>query len=210
MQNARFVYRNRKKKKVLCFVMILLLSASVTLLLLRPAVCRSKVNHITAAATKMISSVIGQALQANEAYFQITELDGKIALISLNTPQISKLQLTVEQVLTQKLEEGTEYRFSEPLGTYLGSEMFMTQGPMIPVEILLLGTAKTALGTDIESVGINQTRYRLRLSVVCTLHTGLYTGAKQITVSGDYTVAEVMVVGDVPQMDLSFVEGISP
>ena len=179
-------------------------------LLLRPGLVRSKQNHTAAAAADLIAQTVGEELQKMEESFFAVERDGEnITAITIRTEQLNRLQLSVDNALRSRLETGWKYRYSEPLGAILGSELFMTMGPPISQELILLGTANTALGSDIQGVGFGQTRYRIQLSVCCSLQTGLSFGAKQVTVCGDYTVGEMMIFGELPQV-LSAVESIRP
>lgn len=211
MQNPNFAARAKKRGSVRRIFLLLVLFLIGMLLLMRPMMIKAKQHHLKTAATMLISETVEEVLAVyGREYFSAEMQDNRITAVYFDAQKASDLKLYTEQALCQKLDAGVRYRFSEPLGTYLGSELFMTAGPEIPVEALLLGDAETALGTDIQSVGINQTRYRLQLSVVCHLQTSLSYGAKEITVSGVYTAAEWVIVGEVPRMGLNYVEGSAP
>lgn len=210
--NVRFARRSRKRRPFTAALGVLLALLTAAGLLTRPAVCAARRHHIVSAAEQLIAQTVSDALtETDGAYFTLQSAgDGRARTLQLNAPLANRLQLMVERQLCQKLEQGISFWFSEPLGAYLGSEWFMTMGPHISIETLLLGNAKTALETDIESVGFNQTRYRLQLSVQLHLKTGLHFGADDLAVEGTYTVAEWMLSGEVPQMQLGTVKSVGP
>lgn len=211
MQNPKFAARAKKRGRLFRAAVALTLLLSGILLLMRPMVIKAKQHHLKTAATMLISETVEEVLnEEGREFFSAQMQNNRITAVYFDAQKATVLKIKTEQALCRKLDEGVRYRFSEPLGTYLGSELFMTAGPEIPVTALLLGDAETALGTDIQSVGINQTRYRLQLSVVCHLQTSLSYGAKEITVSGVYTAAEWVIVGEVPRMGLNYVEGSAP
>jgi hypothetical protein len=156
----------------------------------------------------MIEQAVSDCLAENpvSAFFQKSEVDGQVTSVCLNASACTTFQLAVERRILQDLESGWEYHYTVPLGALFGSTAFMTAGPSVPLSLQLFGTAETALGTEMSSVGINQTRYRLILTISCALQTGLGKQAQPISVHGSYTVAELMISGKVPQVDLRLAE----
>ncbi len=210
MQTLAYARARRKRhpvqKAVLLFILTVFL---IYALWLRPAIQMSNRHQIDTAAVVMIRQAVELSVKLDGESFFCTEQDssGKICAVQLNESRCTAFQLAFEQRVTALLQSGFTYRYTVPLGALLGSELFMAAGPDVPLSVMLFGTVRTAFQTDMESVGINQTRYRLKLTVDCLLRTALRESAPSVKVSGSYTVAELMVCGEIPQVNLTLPNG---
>ncbi len=210
MQTLTYARARRKKRPVQKAVLLLLLLILLPYALwLRPAVQISNRHQIDTAAAVMVRQAVEESIRLDgESFFRMEQDEtGEVLAVQLNEGRCTAFQLAFEKRLTTLLQSGFEYRYTVPLGALLGSDLFMTSGPDVPLGVMLFGTVKTAFGTDMESVGINQTRYRLKMTVVCRLRTSLRESAPVVKVSGSYTVAELMVCGEIPQVNLSLPDG---
>jgi sporulation protein YunB len=86
-----------------------------------------------------------------------------------------------------------------PLGRALGSRLLGGVGPRIPVTVYPLFVESVRIWDTFEAAGINQTRHRIYLNVRLTSRTAIPFIETEVTVEGDFPVAEAVIVGPVPR-----------
>ena len=92
----------------------------------------------------------------------------------------------------------SDTELSIPLGTLTGSALLAGRGPRFRVRMQSVGSCSAHFENAFEHAGINQTTHSILLYVdvsVSILLPGFNTSAK---VSNAFSVAETVIVGDVP------------
>ena len=84
-------------------------------------------------------------------------------------------------------------------GNFTGNKLLSGYGPYIRVKVIPVGTVTTDFKTEFISAGINQTRHRVYLGVVCTMYVVAPLMSSEIVVNNSVTVAETVLIGDVPE-----------
>ena len=107
----------------------------------------------------------------------------------------------------EKLSEVTTKELSVPVGTLLGSPFLAGRGPLIRVRMQSVGSSSAHFENAFTSAGINQTKHQIYLVVdvyVSILLPGFSTTTK---FSNTYAVAEMVIVGSVPENYTYFSNG---
>ena len=76
--------------------------------------------------------------------------------------------------------------------------LFSGVGPMIPVEILNVNRINSRFDSSFEAAGINQTRHRIEMLITVDVVLLLPGGSCQESCTNQITVAESVLMGDVP------------
>ena len=83
-------------------------------------------------------------------------------------------------------------------GNFTGNSLFSGIGPNIKIRVMPAGTVTTEFKTEFLSAGINQTRHRVYVSVVCHMRVVAPFASDNVVVDNSVTVAETILIGEVP------------
>ena len=99
--------------------------------------------------------------------------------------------------LLERLED-SQLELTIPVGSLLPLEPTWARGPELHLRALALGTASAEFESEFTSAGINQTKHRivLRIDVYVSILLPGYSTVTQVT--NEITVAETVIVGEVP------------
>lgn len=160
-----------------------------------------------ALAVEVLNKAAAQMMKTGVTYDELMtvsrDASGRITLLQANTVRMNELAAQTALSAQQMLTTNERQFVRIPLGAALGIGIFAGSGPKIAVQILPVGAVSTKFSTDFESAGINQTRHRILLSLSATIRLVIPTGAKRVDVSSQISVAESIIVGEVPE---SFVD----
>ena len=138
---------------------------------------------------------------AEEAVGEV--LYGEITTLSTDTVQLNQLRNAVmEQVITQVEDLDTE-ELGIPLGLLTGWDLLSATGPKLPVRVLSVASASGSYRNDFISAGINQTLHRIFLDVTILVRVLLPGGIVETEVMVPISVAETVIIGQVPQTYLN-------
>ncbi len=84
-------------------------------------------------------------------------------------------------------------------GNFTGNSLLLGYGPNIKLKVIPIGTVSTEFKTEFISAGINQTRHRVYLGVICTMYVIAPLISSEIVVNNSVTVAETVLIGEVPE-----------
>lgn len=123
---------------------------------------------------------------------------GDIQLISVDPTALHTLRTEALRQAETLLNEDTVNTVQIPLGTIFASEFFSGLGPRIRFSFVPAGNVTLLCRSSLESAGINQTAYRVTLSMTMEVSAVTSFSTHQVTVPYEVVVAETMIVGDVP------------
>lgn len=112
--------------------------------------------------------------------------------------ELNALKATITSGIGNRLENLGQTQISVPLGTVSGVALFSGVGPMIPVEILNVNRINSRFDSSFEAAGINQTRHRIEMLITVDVVLLLPGGSCQESCTNQITVAESVLMGDVP------------
>ena len=127
-----------------------------------------------------------------------TDSAGQISALKSNMGEANLLRTHILHRLVNELNQLTTKELMIPLGNLTGNILFSGLGPPIPVRVLSVGSASTTFENQFSSAGINQTRHQVILSISVTVNMLLPGGITQHTVNSKITVAETVILGQVP------------
>ena len=150
--------------------------------------------------TALLAECAEAGMEAADGPLIRTEQDteGNVRMISVDAQALHDLRTEIIRHAETLLENGTVYTVKIPLGTVLASEFFSGVGPSVPFSYAPAGNVTVLCRSSLESAGINQTAYRVTLSMTMEVSAVTSFSRHQITVPYEIVVAESMVVGDVP------------
>ena len=179
---------------------------------MRTILTRLATTRVNSTVNRIVSETINGAVE--KGTFQYDRMisfekdnTGAITAVKSNMTEFNRLQAEILKDILGKVSEVSTKELSIPIGTLSGSSLLAGRGPSISVRIQSVGSSTAVLENEFTSAGINQTKHRILLKVdvsVSILLPGFATAAK---VSNVVTVAETIIVGDVPDSYTFFQSG---
>lgn len=125
---------------------------------------------------------------------------GRITAIELDGGAASRLKAAVTLRVSDNLTAMESIDGQVPLGTLLGSRLFVGRGPRMRFKMMPVGNAQTEIVSRFIEAGVNQTTWQLVLKVDVTVGvmlpgTVIYRNAGQEAI-----LSETVIVGEVPQV----------
>ena len=121
--------------------------------------------------------------------------------------EFNRLQSAITQDVLTRLDQMSDIDLSIPVGTLTGSALLVGRGPSLTVRMQSMGSCSARFENQFTQAGINQTTHRVMLYVdvsMSILLPGFRTGTQ---VSSSFSVAETVIVGDVPDTYTYFDSG---
>ena len=86
-----------------------------------------------------------------------------------------------------------------PIGALTGNRYLTALGPKVKIKIISIGDVTSNIETEFKSAGINQTIYRIYLTLGCNI--SILTSYKTInqTIYRQVLLVETVLVGEVPE-----------
>ena len=161
------------------------------------------VTRVSNSVNRLVTEAVNDAVNSGEIQYDelITfqkDASGRITAFQSNMAAFNRLQADITGDVLQRLAEVSDTELSIPLGTLTGSALLAGRGPRFRVRMQSVGTCSAHFENAFEHAGINQTTHSILLYVdvsVSILLPGFNTSAK---VSNAFSVAETVIVGDVP------------
>jgi len=153
-------------------------------------------------ATEAINSAITNRI-ANAVNFENLvdwkmDTNGDISGFSLNYAQHMKIAADTVQHVEELLHHLSESPERVPMGMALGSTLFASLGPDIPIRFKPLGHAKVDLKTREKDAGINMLLVEVYLQVHAEVTIIIPFDTQPEVVTTDIPISYMLVVGDVP------------
>lgn len=194
---------NAKGKLFFCGIFFLL-GLLVFRVWFAPILQASAENEAKRFATKVISEAVGEVLHENNdalagCLSQIDTSSGTVARMTTDAASANLLKEAILVRVNEALGEQTQ-QVRLPIGTLLGNEWLYGRGPEVPLQIVLAGNVSAEFESDFLSAGINQTQYRLSITVKAGIHTFLPGSRGEMEVETNVLVAEAILVGEVPKV----------
>jgi len=155
-----------------------------------------------ALAVKALNEAADEIVLSGVTYDQLMAVtldqSGQVRLIQANTPEMNLLASRASLTAQKKLAVLEEQAVPAPLGSAVRLALFAGSGPRIQVEILPVGSVRAEFTTEFESVGINQSRHKVSLTLTAQVQLVIPTGASTVQAVTQVAVAESIIVGEVP------------
>ena len=159
----------------------------------------------------LTSSALNSAAQAvmsnNLAYESLVEIvnnsAGEIEVLRTNTVLINDIARQTVSEAQKSINKIGEKGIKVPVGSLVGITFFSGMGPEVNIKVRPIGTVNMDYTSVFDSVGINQTRHRIILSVVCRLNIVLSGATQNIEVASEILLTESIIVGKIPEIYLN-------
>lgn len=210
MRHGFFYSRHRLNRRVLIraaafifstLLMALVLTGTVRMRPLLESLATTKVSNTV---NRIIFEAVNEAVQEGEiSYSELIsmekDLNGRITAVHSNMAAFNRLQAQILDLILARIDQVSARELSIPIGTLTGSALLAGRGPRISVRMESVGSSTAKFENRFDSAGINQTNHQIVLNVdvsIAILLPGFTTATK---VSTAVTVAETVIVGDVPE-----------
>lgn len=156
-------------------------------------------------ANNIITSAIEEQLEGSGSEYitVVRDENGSIVSIDTKTAKINKIQNKLKKTINEKLSDINNNQMSLPIGTLTGITLFSGVGPDVKLQLHQVGAVDIEAKSEFVSAGINQTKYRLFLTVTVELSAILPTHSTDIKVNNDYLITETIIVGEIPDAYIS-------
>ena len=136
----------------------------------------------------------------------ITTFDnnGKLVMLTTNAEAMNQLSANITERVQSKLKELKEQPFEITLGAVMNSWMFPDFGPTLKYGILPQGNVIVDFKSEFEESGINQTKYKLYISVAVQLKVVSPIVTSDINIQNNILISEIVIIGDVPESFTQF------
>lgn len=210
MRGGFFYYRRRLNRHALVRAAVCVASILLVMLVLtgsvrmRPLLESLATTRVSNTVNRIIFEAVNEAIQEGEiSYSELIsmekDLNGKITAVHSNMAAFNRLQAQILDLILARIDQVSARELSIPVGTLTGSALLAGRGPRISVRMESVGSSSAKFENRFESAGINQTNHQIVLEVdvsIAILLPGFTTATK---VSTAVTVAETVIVGDVPE-----------
>jgi sporulation protein YunB len=171
---------------------------------LRPLLENLAVTRASNAVNRIVMEAVDEAIQNGSiSYEQLISFEkdgnGAIAAVHSNMAACNRLQAEILDIILERISQVSARELSIPIGTLSGFSILAGRGPRITVRMESLGSSSARFKNEFYSAGINQTNHRIILYIdvsISILLPGFTTATK---VSNAVTVAETVIVGNVPE-----------
>ena len=203
-----------QKIKLVCLVssFLILILTLVCLLHLKSLLSNLAVTRVSSTVNRLVALAVTDAVNSGNIQYGnlITfekDNEGKITALQSNIAEFNRLQAFITQDVFRRLNENGETVLSIPVGTLTGSALLAGHGPSFKIKMQTAGNCTAHFENQFTDAGINQTTHRILLYVdvsVSILLPGFRTSTK---VSNEFSVAETVIVGEVPDSYTYFHSG---
>lgn len=202
-------YKGNFTKLVLIIILIFsLITYCYVEVNIRPtlsAICEVQAKVI---ASKIINEIVRNELNKDSIKDQILipsyDREGKINMIRTDAMVMNTISNSIAKNVQNKIVELEHQKFSIPLFTALDSQLLAGKGPELNFTILHQGSVLVDFITEFEESGINQTRYKIYITVEVDMRVISPVTTSSTSVDNNVLIAEIVIVGDVPDSYMNF------
>lgn len=204
------VYIRKKKKNIFCRIAAVIIALLLTVIFVLRFL-NQKLDVIVAdmveeglknTITKIINESVAQGMREGD-YRDILSVsyssDGKVRSMVADSVKINLLCADVGARISEKLDELTRFYVEVDVADVLDDVIVLGKFPhTFCADVVPVGGIETDIESEFLSAGINQTNYRLNLKVDVGITAVMLISTATIDVSTSVSIAEMLIVGDVP------------
>ena len=202
------------KAKLFCFFLsaILITLTIVTTIHLRSMLGSLAVTRVSNMVGTVVTEAVSDAINSGEIqYNNLISLEkntsGGIAAMQSNMAEFNRLQSAITQDILERLWEMSDIDLIIPIGTLTGSALLAGRGPGFTVRMQTTGSCSARFENHFSHAGINQTTHSIFLCVDVSMTILLPGFRTETEVSSAFSVAETIIVGEVPDTYTYFDSG---
>ena len=201
---VRYRRRNTQLRGIPLIVLILAVTAGVALAIgfrtLRPALAAYAENLIQYRVTTAMEDAVSEAIaEHGEELSVIAALsDGSAAALTTDSAAAERVRASAVRNTYERLNELEQEELSVPIGTLIDPQYLAGLGPSLSFGVVGLGMASGKMQSEFVDSGVNQTKYRMVLTVRAEVNLHALWCSRAIVIENSYPLAETVLVGDVP------------
>jgi len=169
------------------------------------SICEVKAKVI---ATEIINATVREELKNDILKEQILiptfDNEGKINMIRTDALAMNTVSSNIANKVQNRIVQLANQKFSIPLGSALDSQLLSNTGPMLNFTILHQGSVLVDFVTEFDESGINQTRYKIYITVTVDMRIISPVTTSSVTINNNVLIAEIVIVGEVPESYMKF------
>ena len=169
------------------------------------AICEVRARII---ATQAINNAVKAELQKDNLKDQLIvstfDNEGRINMIKTNAQVMNILSANITESVQNKIKDLTELPFTISLGAVLNNWMIPDHGPNLKYSIIPQGSVLVDFVSEFVESGINQTKYKLYITVTVQIRVISPIVTSDIEVKNNVLLTEIVIVGDVPESFTQF------
>ena len=211
MRRPNSVRYRRRQAKIRGGSLILLILTVLTAVLfavgfrtLRPALAAYAENLIQSRVTIAMEQAVADAVSAHGA--ELSSLyslsDGSAAALTTDSAAAERVRASAVRNTYERLNELEQEEMSVPIGTLIDPQYLAGVGPSLSFGVVGLGMASGKMQSEFVDSGVNQTKYRMVLTVRAEVKLHALWCSRSIVIENSYPLAETVLVGDVPAVYL--------
>ncbi len=204
----------RQKARIVCFFLAAVLIAAVWVgtAHLSAIVSAMAVSRASNVVGRLVSDAVAQEVDSGGIQYDRlitfrTGTDGQVTALESNMTEFSRLQSAVTQDVLDRLERMDDVDLEIPLGSLTGSALLAGRGPAFTVRMQMEGSCSVRFGNRFTQAGINQTMHTILLYVDVSVDILLPGFNTYTDVANAFSVAETVIVGQVPDTYTYFDSG---
>ena len=207
MRRPNSVRYRRRQAKIRGGSLILLILTVLTAVLfavgfrtLRPALAAYAENLIQYRVTIAMEQAVADAVSAHGAELSsLSSLsDGSAAALTTDSAAAERVRASAVRNTYERLNELEQEEMSVPIGTLIYPQYLAGVGPSLSFGVVGLGMASGKMQSEFVDSGVNQTKYRMVLTVRAEVKLHALWCSRSIVIENSYPLAETVLVGDVP------------
>jgi sporulation protein YunB len=198
------------------FLLVLLMVLAVysvvfTEKIIKPNVAAIAEVKVKAMITQIVNDAVHEQFKSDSEVRELltikTDNEGNITYVESNTSAMNSLASELTQAVQKKYRWKDPVDLEVPVGSIVGSQVLSQIGPNFKLKVLPIGMSKANFKTEFESMGINQTKYKVYLEMDSQARVLAPFSINNIEVENTILVAEAIIVGKVPNSYINVPEG---
>lgn len=198
--------RKNNSKWFACLILLMVLalySVVFTEKIIKPNVAAIAEVKVKAMITQIVNDAVHEEFKTNSGISELltikTDQEGNITYVESNTIAMNNLATKLTQSVQNQYKWKDAVSLDVPAGSIVGSQILSQVGPYISLKVLPIGMSRVNFKTEFESMGINQTKYKVFLQMDSQARVLAPFSINNIEVQNTILVAEAIIVGEVPQ-----------
>ena len=207
------IKRNNGKWFV-CLVLLMVLavySAVFTEKIIKPNLAAIAEVKVKAMITQIVNDAVHEQFKADAEVMELltikTDQEGNITYVESNTAAMNNLATELTQAVQNQYKWKDAVVLNVPFGSIVGSQILSQIGPSVGLKVLPIGMSRANFKTEFESMGINQTKYKVYLQMDSQARVLAPFSINNIEIQNTILVAEAVIVGEVPSSYINVPQG---
>lgn len=203
----RRVYLSFFTPKRICIFLGFTLAFSLAVKLYENIVTEGAITHLKNECVSIITETVNRSaadyLSANpdfssECFTPVLNSDGNVISYSVNSVILAEAEREIVRNVTHSLQNSNKLEVKIPIGTLTNIKYFSAKGFPVKIVAYMNPAIKSDTSSKIESVGINQSLYKVSLIADITCEIILSGAADTVRVTPNVPLVEKIIIGSVP------------